>query len=269
MGYYRQFIPNFADRAAPLHDLTRKTHPNQVQWTPVTEEAFQDLREALCQEPVLATPNFQLRFTVQTDASEGGIGAVLSQVQDGAEHPIAYISRRLLKHERNYATVEKECLAIKWAIGKLRYYLVGREFTLITDHAPLKWMCLAKDSNARVTRWFLALQSYRFRVEHRAGHLHANADAMSRREEGLWAGAPAGGEELRGGICGTPAKARGSTRKENPLRRLRKRLGQVIQGVYYPLALTVSSGPWPAAAVEAQHHGQRRTAGESGKLLHS
>ena len=80
VGYYRQFIPNFADRTAPLHDLTWKTHPNQVQWTLVTEEAFQNLREALCQEPVLATPNFQLRFTVQTGASEGGIGAVLSQV---------------------------------------------------------------------------------------------------------------------------------------------------------------------------------------------
>ena len=89
---------------------------------------------------MLATPNFQLRFKVQTDASVGGIGAVLSQVQDGAEHPITYISQRLLKHERNYAMVEKECLAIKWVKGKLHYYLLGREFALITDHAPLKWI---------------------------------------------------------------------------------------------------------------------------------
>ena len=71
--------------------------------------------------------------------------------------------RKLLPHERNYSTVEKEALAIKWAITKLSYYLLGHEFLLVTDHAPLKWMATAKDSNTRVTRWFLALQAYRFR----------------------------------------------------------------------------------------------------------
>ena len=78
------------------------------------------------------------------------------------EHPVTYISRKLLPNERNYSTVEKEALAIKWPMDKLRYYLLGREFTLVTDHAPLKWMATAKDTNARVTRWFLALQNYRF-----------------------------------------------------------------------------------------------------------
>ena len=76
--------------------------------------------------------------------------------------------------------MEKEALAIKWALDKLRYYLLGREFTLVTDHAPLKWMASTK--NARVTRWFLALQDYRFQVDHRPGREHGNADALSRRE---------------------------------------------------------------------------------------
>ena len=68
--------------------------------------------------------------------------------------------------------MEKEALAIKWALDKLRYYLLGREFTLVSDHAPLKWMAGAKDTNARVTRWFLALQDYRFQVDHRpAGNM--------------------------------------------------------------------------------------------------
>ena len=84
-----------------------------------------------------------------------------------------YISRKLLPNEKNYSTVEKEALAIKWALDKLRYYLLGREFTLVTDHAPLKWMATAKDSNARVTRWFLALQDFRFQVDHRPGRDHA------------------------------------------------------------------------------------------------
>ncbi|XP_061119601.1 uncharacterized protein LOC133142388 [Conger conger] len=115
VGYYRQFIPEFAARAAPLHDLTKKEQPNRVQWNPLATAAFQDLRAALGEEPVLISPDFQKPFVLQTDASEVGLGAVLSQIQDGVEHPVTYISRKLLSHERNYATVEKECLAIKWA----------------------------------------------------------------------------------------------------------------------------------------------------------
>ena len=119
---------------------------------------------------------------MHTDASEVGLGGVLSQVRAGEEHPITYISRKLLSNERHYLTVEKEALAIKWSLDKLRYYLLGREFTLVTDHAPLKWMAGAKDTNARVTRWFLALQDFRFTVDHRPGREHANADALSRRD---------------------------------------------------------------------------------------
>ena len=85
------------------------------------------------------------------------MGGVLSQIRDGEEYPVTYLSQKLLPHERNYSTVEKEALAIKWAITKLSYYLLGHEFLLVTDHAPLKWMATTKDSNARVTRWFLAL----------------------------------------------------------------------------------------------------------------
>ena len=92
---------------------------------------------------------------------------------------MTYISRKLLSNERNYSTVEKEALAIKWALDKLRYYLLGREFTLVTDHAPLKWMASAKDTNTHVTRWFLAFQDYRFQVDHRPGREHGT---LSRRE---------------------------------------------------------------------------------------
>lgn len=125
VGYYRQFIPNFATRAAPLHELTGKNQPNRISWRKETKEAFEDLRAALCEEPVLVSPNFAKKFVLQTDASEVGIGAVLSQIQDEVEHPVMYLSRKLMKHEKNYATVEKECLAIKWAMSKLQYYLIG------------------------------------------------------------------------------------------------------------------------------------------------
>ena len=103
--------------------------------------------------------------------------------------------------------MEKEALAIKWALDKLWYYLLGREFTLVTDHAPLKWMATAKDTNARVTRWFLALQDYRFKVDHQPGREHANADALSCQDACLWAVGGGPGLHLRGEECGNPAPA--------------------------------------------------------------
>uniref|UniRef100_A0A8C1MWX3 Gypsy retrotransposon integrase-like protein 1 n=1 Tax=Cyprinus carpio TaxID=7962 RepID=A0A8C1MWX3_CYPCA len=179
-GYYRCFIPNFSSLAAPLTDLTRKGQPEKVCWTPSAEEAFSQVKAALTSSPVLRAPDFSCPFLLQTDASDTGLGAVLSQIQEGEEHPIIYISRKLSPAERKYAAVEKEALAIRWAVLELRYYLLGRKFTLVTDHAPLQWMARAKDTNARVTRWFLALQDFHFEVRHRAGAANANADGLSR-----------------------------------------------------------------------------------------
>ncbi|KAI2662301.1 Retrovirus-related Pol polyprotein from transposon 17.6 [Labeo rohita] len=193
-GYYRCFIPNFSSLAAPLTDLTRKGQPEKICWTAAAEEALQRIKAALTSSPVLRAPDFSCPFLLQTDASDTGLGAVLSQVQGGEEHPIIYISRKLSPAERNYATVEREALAIKWAVLELRYYLLGRKFTLVTDHAPLQWMARAKDTNARVTRWFLALQDFHFEVRHRAGVANANADGLSR----IWT-AYAGPERRLGG----------------------------------------------------------------------
>ena len=190
-------------------------------WTPEVERAFLALKDALCSDAVLVTPDFSLPLVVQTDASETGVGAVLSQLREGEEHPITFISRKLLPREKNYSTVEKECLAIKWAVDKLKYYLLGRQFTLVTDHAPLVWMARNKDTNARVTRWFLALQPYEYSVTHRPGAAHGNADALSRWDAlSCWT-APPTGSELRGGVCGARrVKVRGRV------------CGQVVDGVY-------------------------------------
>ncbi len=177
-GYYRCFIPNFSSLAAPLTDLTRKGQPEKVCWTPEAEEAFRNVKTALTSEPVLRAPDFSCPFLLQTDASDTGLGAILSQIQEGEEHPVLYISRKLTSAERNYATVEKKALAIKWAVLELSYYLLGRKFTLVTVHAPLQWMARPKNTNARVTRWFLVLQDFHFLMQHRAGA--ANADGLSR-----------------------------------------------------------------------------------------
>ena len=102
-------------------------------------------------------------------------------------------------HEKKYAVIEKECLAIKWAVDALRYYLLGRQFELITDHAPLKWMAQKEETNRRVNRWFLALQDYSFNVKHRPGVEMGNVDAMS-RVHSCWAtGVPTLGLKQGGG----------------------------------------------------------------------
>lgn len=108
------------------------------------------------------TPDFSKPLVVQTDASETGVGAIPSQLQEGEEHPVMYIGRKLLPRKQTYSTVEKECLAIKWALEMLKYYLLGQPFTLVTDHAPLVRMSRDKDSNTRVTGWFLSLQPFAF-----------------------------------------------------------------------------------------------------------
>ena len=166
-------------------------------------------------------------------------------MQDGEEHPITYISRKLLPREQKYATIEKECLAIKWALEQLKYYLLGRHFTLVTDHAPLVWMSRHKETNARITRWFLSLQPYAFSVVHRSGAAHGNADALSRMDAlGTWT-APPSGSELKGGVCGSP---RGRNR------------GVMVEGRYVSFGALFPvprSGAPPARQAEVAVNGRR------------
>lgn len=182
IGWYRRFIPNFSSRAASLTDLTRKNSPNKVVWSAECEAAFQDLKECMCLEPVLQSPDFSLPFTVQTDASGLGLGAVLLQGEGEDKRPVQYVSRKLFPRETRYSTIEKECLAIKWALDTLRYYLVGKDFVLETDHRALQWLHRMRDFNSRITRWHLSLQPYRFSVRYKAGKDNVIADFLSRHD---------------------------------------------------------------------------------------
>jgi phospholipid-translocating ATPase len=119
-------------------------------------------------------------FILQTDASDRGVAAVLSQIENNEEHPVAYFSKKLLPREQRYSTVEKECLAIKLGMHAFRVYLLGRMFTVQTDHRALEWLSQLKDVNYRLSRWSLALQPFQFHVVHRKGKANGNADALSR-----------------------------------------------------------------------------------------
>ena len=175
-SYYRRYIPQFADIASPLHRLTDKGAP--FVWDAACQAAFEVLKKELTQAPVFAYPEFRpssAPFYLQTDASAVGIGAVLEQ--DG--HVVAYASRALTQAERNYSVIQRECLAVVYGTKQFRHYLLGRPFTVLTDHAPLQWLS-AQKMEGLLARWALAIQEYNFTISYRKGCQNNNADALSR-----------------------------------------------------------------------------------------
>ena len=145
------FIPHYSIIAAVLIDQTRKDQPAQVKWTEECGEALVKLKAALSCGPVLHSPDYGHEFVVQTDASDWGMGAVLCQVDENREeHPIVYYSRKFLPREERYSTVEKECLAVKLGIQAFRVHILGRKFTVMTDHRALEWMNKMKAEQLKI-----------------------------------------------------------------------------------------------------------------------
>ena len=180
VGYYRKFIENFSEIAAPLTDMTKKRQSKTLQWTEETTASFEMLKEKMSSAPVLKLPKLEEQFIIRTDASGSGLGAVLMQESEGELFPVMYVSRKLKERETNYAIVEQECLAIVWAIGKFTQYVYGTDFILETDHKALTWLHQTRFDNARVMRWALALQPYRFVCRSIHGRDNWCADLLSR-----------------------------------------------------------------------------------------
>ena len=178
-SYYRKFIYKFSDIAKPLHKLTELNR--KFVWDADCNAAFDKLRRALISTPILAYPEEEGLFTLDTDASNNGLGAVLSQDQNGVEKVISYYSKAFSSAERNYCVTRRELLAIVSSIRHFHHYLYGRSFRVRTDHGSLKWLLNFKNPEGQIARWFESLSSYDFKIEHRAGHSHNNADALSRR----------------------------------------------------------------------------------------
>jgi hypothetical protein len=177
--YYRRYVPGFASIAKPLTRLTEGQR--RYSWDEECQEAFQKLKNALTNAPVLGYPQPEGLFILDTDASNVGLGAVLSQIQHGQEKVIGYFSKTLSKPERNYCVTRRELLAVIKGVEHFYKYLYGRKFLLRTDHAALKWLLQFKNPEGQVARWIERLQEFDFDTEHRAGTAHKNADALSRR----------------------------------------------------------------------------------------
>ncbi|CAG2215828.1 unnamed protein product [Mytilus edulis] len=143
--------------------------------------SFDTLKQALISSPVLAFPREEGLFIIDADASQYGMGSVLSQIQDGVEKVISYFSKTFSKPERQYCVTRKELFAMVASIKNFHHYLYGRHFLVRTDHGALRWLMNFKNPEGQMARWLEVLGTYDFEIQHRAGRIHSNADALSRR----------------------------------------------------------------------------------------
>ncbi|KAD6453982.1 hypothetical protein E3N88_08688 [Mikania micrantha] len=172
-GYYRRFIKNYATIASPLTDLLKK---DMFCWTPNTATAFTALKAALSTTPVLQLPDFNQPFTIETDASGIGVGAILSQ----NKHPVAFFSQKLCPRMQHASAYQREMFAITQAIAKWRQYLLGRKFVVITDQQSLRNLRDQVIQTPDQHKWLGKLLGYDFDVVYRPGKQNEAADALSR-----------------------------------------------------------------------------------------
>ena len=180
-SWYRRFIKNFSSLVSPINDLLKGKKKGQpIKWTDTAEDAFVKVKELLVSAPILVQPDFNEKFTIQSDASNTGLGGILTQVIDGEERVIAYASRSLSRAERNYATLEKELLGVLFCIDKFKQYIEGVRFNVITDNYSLLWLNNLKNPSGKLVRWAVKLRQHSFDLIHRKGSLNVVADALSR-----------------------------------------------------------------------------------------
>ncbi|UYV65363.1 hypothetical protein LAZ67_3004068 [Cordylochernes scorpioides] len=179
VNVYNKFIPDYARLRTPLNNLLKKDVT--WDWDDKCQKAFTSLKESLTQHPVLHLYKDELPCQVYCDASTLGIAGVLKQVHSaGKAYPVQYFSRALRVHERNYTISELECLAIVESVEKFRVYLMGRKFTIFSDHHALQWLKTIKNPSGRLFRWSLRLSCYEYEVRYIKGSLQHEADLLSR-----------------------------------------------------------------------------------------
>ena len=179
-GFYRRFIKDFSKISKPLCKLLEKDTP--FDFTDACKIAFDRLKMALISSPVVVAPDWSLPFELMCDASDHAIGAVLGQRKDRKLHVIYYASRTLSEAQINYATTEKEMLAVIFAFDKFRSYLLGSKVLVFTDHAALKYLLTKKDAKPRLIRWVLLLQEFDIVIKDKKGTENVVADHLSRLE---------------------------------------------------------------------------------------
>ncbi len=181
-GYYRKYIRGYSRMASPLFELTKKDVA--FVWNKNCQRAFDDLKRALVEALILVRPDFKEPFCLDVDWSTKGVGAILSQKEGRFEKVVTYANKALIVAQRKFHPMEGECYALIWGILHFRQYLHQTHFTLRTDHKPLEWLATISDAHGRRGRWIDMLQDFSFKIVHRPGMRHANADALSRNPVG-------------------------------------------------------------------------------------
>ncbi|GFT66064.1 retrovirus-related Pol polyprotein from transposon 17.6 [Trichonephila clavipes] len=178
-NFYRRYIKNFAKRALPLTNLLRKDTP--FEWTSETQEAFDDIKKAILNPPVLALPDPNAELQITTDASSRGIGAVLEQKYPNSEvKNLYFFSKKLNSSQSKYNATVSEFFAIYTALNFFRPSLLGRKFKVFTDHKPLAGFLCNKNPSSKILRWKLALEEFNYDIHHIRGSLNSVADHLSR-----------------------------------------------------------------------------------------
>ena len=183
-NYYGKFLPNLSSVLAPLYTLLQKG--SSWKWGKEQKDAFFKAKQMLMSAKVLILFDPKKELLLACDASPYGIGAVLShRMEDGSEKPIAFASRSLSQAERKYSQLEKEGLAVVFGVSKFQLYLLGRTFTILSDHKPLQYIfstdrTISRMASSRIQRWALTLSAYRYQIEFKPGSQQGNADALSR-----------------------------------------------------------------------------------------
>ena len=179
-GFYRSFIDSFSEISAPLTDLLKKSSNELIPWTPEASRSFSALKSALQKAPVLIAPDFNKTMIVMVDASQVAVGGVLCQSDHGQLRPILFVGRKFSESETRLSATEREVLGILSVLKKLRYYLLGKQFTLLTDVKAIHFIKNNASSSAKLTRWLLLMSEYDYTVGHVPGTQFTVPDYLSR-----------------------------------------------------------------------------------------
>src|SRR3954466_15289666 len=180
-GFYRRFIKDVSKTSRPLTNLLQKDVP--FVFDEDCKEAFEVLKKASITAPIVQPPDWKFPFEIMCDASDFVVGAVLGQRVDKKLNVIHYASKTLDSAQTNYATTEKEFLAVVFACDKFRQYIVDSKVTIHTDHAAIKYLMQKKDAKPRLIRWVLLLQEFDLQIVDRKGEDNRVADNLSRMED--------------------------------------------------------------------------------------